>query len=94
MPITLNIQSVLSFAFVALIFLPLPVLILSSSLAYLKDWVVFRNYRRIIERDYAHLELVELEHLKEIFPDKKESHLENLANYLNQKRDSNSYQGR
>lgn len=86
MSITLNIQNILSFAFVALILLPLPMLILASPLEYLKNRYLFRNYRKIIERDYAHLEILDAERLKEIFPHKNAEHLENLAEYLNQNR--------
>jgi len=46
MHITLNIQSILSFAFVALIFLPLPILILSAPLGYLKEKFADRNYKK------------------------------------------------
>ncbi len=89
MPITLNIQSFLSFAFVALIFLPLPILIVTNLLGYLSDWFMFNSYHKIIEKKYAHLQSIEVEHLKEIFPHKNEKHLESMADYINGKRNSN-----
>jgi hypothetical protein len=83
MHITLSIQSILTYAFIGLIFLPLPILILSAPMGYLKDWYTRQNYIRLIRRHYPNLDLINVTHLKAIFPHKKENELQDIVYSVN-----------
>jgi hypothetical protein len=85
MHITLSIQNILTVSFILLIFAPLPVLILSAPLGYMRDWIKYRSYRRVVERHYSDLDMVDVEKLKNIFPHKDTNQLESIANFLNDK---------
>ncbi len=91
MNITLNIQNILTVLFVVLIFAPFPILLLSAPLGYVKNWIRFSYYYRVIKRHHPEPQLLNMEQLKKIFPNKGIEELEEIAYSLDERKTQFSY---
>ncbi len=80
--ITLNIQSVLQFTFIALIAAPLPVLLLSSPLQYINEKIQHKRYYSIVKKHFENPGAVSAEQLQDVFPTKNSTELNQIAYYL------------
>jgi len=76
---TLHIQNFLQFAFIAVMFAPLPILLLSSPLSYVKEQVARKRYYSIVKRYFENPSTVSAEQLSDIFPNKKLNELHEIA---------------
>ncbi len=74
----------MTIAFEVLIFAPLPILLLSSPVSFLKEWFIHQYNVRRIKRYYSDLEVVGVNELKQIFPRKSSDQLEEIALKLNE----------
>ncbi len=88
MHITLSIQHILQFAFIALIAAPLPILLLSTPLHWINDKIQHARYYRKVKKHFANPEIVSAEQLQDVFPNKKLNELHQIAYYL---QEENSY---
>ena len=79
MHITLNIQSILQFAFIAVMVAPLPILLLSSPIRYISEKISTKKYYFIVKRHFENPAAVSAEQLQDIFPDKKLDELHHIA---------------
>jgi hypothetical protein len=82
MHITLSIQHILQFAFIALISAPLPILLLSSPLQYINEKIQTRRYYNIVKKHFKNPATVSAEQLQDVFPNKKLNELHQIAYYL------------
>ena len=57
----------------------------------MKDWFVHQTNIRYIRKHYSNLELVGVEQLKQIFPNKKHEELEDIAYKLSERNASYKY---
>jgi hypothetical protein len=87
MHITLTIQSILPYAFIALIAAPLPILLLSTPLQYINEKLQNRKHYNAVKKYYKNPEGISAEQLKDVFPDKKITELRQIA-YLLQEESS------
>lgn len=78
----LTIQNVLVDSFIALIAAPLPILLISGSFGSIKNWYAHQSYLKVIKKHYTDLEMVGVDELKAIFPDKRTEELEMIAGKL------------
>jgi hypothetical protein len=88
MHITLSIQHILQYTFIALISAPLPILLLSSPLQWVNEKIQHKRYYRIVKKHFANPGTVSAEQLQDVFPDKKLNELHEIAYVL---QDENSY---
>jgi hypothetical protein len=91
MHITLNIQSILQFAFIIVMVAPLPVLLLASPLSYINEKITNKKYYFIVKRHFENPAAVSAEQLQDIFPDKKLDELHQIAYTLQANKSYRSY---
>ena len=85
MHITLNIQSILQYAFITLMVAPLPLLLLSSPIQFVNEKIKYRRYYRIVKKHYADPESVSKEQLSLLLPKLQSEELTNLIFRLREK---------
>jgi hypothetical protein len=79
MHITLNIQTIIQYTFIALMAIPLPLLLLSSPLRYVRDKITNKRYYNIVRKHHENPSLVSAEQLRDIFPGKKSEELNQIV---------------
>jgi hypothetical protein len=79
MHITLNIQTILQFTFIAVMVAPLPILLLASPIGYIKEKITQKKYYIIVKRHFENPAMVSAEQLQDIFPNKKLDELHEIA---------------
>lgn len=82
MHITLNIQHILQYTFIALIAAPLPLLLLSSPLQYINEKIQQKRYHSIVKKHFNNPASVSAEQLQNVFPNKPMNELHQIAYYL------------
>jgi hypothetical protein len=88
MHLTLNIQSILQFAFITIMVAPLPLLLLSSPIQYVTDKIKYRKYYSIVKRTYSDPESISKEQLRDLFPKLQTEELTHILFHL---REGGSY---
>jgi hypothetical protein len=85
MHITLSIQTLLQYAFIALISAPLPILLLSSPLHYLTEKIQSKKHYNFVKKHFDNPSMVSAEQLQDLFPDKKLNELHQIVYNLQEK---------
>jgi hypothetical protein len=79
MHITLNIQHILQFAFIAVMVAPLPILLLASPLRYINEKITHKKYYIMVKRHFENPSMVSAEQLQDVFPNKKLDELHQIV---------------
>ncbi len=91
MHITLNIQSILQFAFIIVMVAPLPILLLASPIRYVNEKITNKKYYYAVKRHFKNPATVSAEQLQDIFPNKKLDELHQIVYTLQENKTYESY---